>query len=274
MARSMIRSIALGLLLAPFWAATALANPPIYGPLQAQNALHEILVNGTQSQAQANLGLDGPPAVTLNKINSIYAPYTIIATATTTYSSGTYTALKGAQALPPSLAAGQVFMVNFNQANPGAASLNLAGLGTKPLKVINSAGTVLSMVGGEIVKGPATVYYDGTEFVYQTPVSANQQATAATTLTQANFAGFDIIYTPSGAETITLPCSSTISSNGRVGIFSTDGTITVQTTSSGCTPTDAIIKNNSSATSQTIAQGNGFQVIVTDGNGHYYLSGS
>lgn len=44
--------LALALLVSP-----AFATPPIYGPLQAQNALSEIASNGTQATARVNLGL-------------------------------------------------------------------------------------------------------------------------------------------------------------------------------------------------------------------------
>ncbi|MDE3023000.1 MAG: hypothetical protein KGI54_14270 [Pseudomonadota bacterium] len=40
-------------------ASPAFAAPPIYGPLQAQNALSELATNGTQATARANLGLLG-----------------------------------------------------------------------------------------------------------------------------------------------------------------------------------------------------------------------
>ena len=191
---------------------------------------------------------------------------------TVTYSGGTYTAAAG-KAFPSALVNGQIYVLSFPAINTGAASLTIGSLGTKPIKVQNSAGTMLTLAGGEIVAGPAQVYYDGTEFVYSSPASQSLAVVSAATLTQANFANRDTFYLSAGAETFTLPCSSTLSPNGQVLVFSYSGTITL-TTGSGCSPTDAIKTNGTSAASQIIAQGAGLAVITTDGAGNFYVSGT
>jgi hypothetical protein len=63
----------------------------------------------------------------------------------------------------------------------------------------------------------------------------------------------------------------------RQGIYRNDvaltGTLTLSYTS-GCTPTDSITKNGNTSTTETIAQGAAAATVVTDGAGHYYVSGS
>jgi hypothetical protein len=173
---------------------------------------------------------------------------------------------------PSKLVAGQVYSLKFPNGNSAAATLTVRALGTKAIKVISSLGAVLSMVGGEIVTGPAWLYYDGSEFIYSTGVSLTNPVSAGVTATQANFSNRDTFYLAAGSETLTLPCSSTISPNGQIFIFAYSGTATIAVTS-GCTTTDSIGKNGSSGTSQTIAQGAALAAVVTDGAGHYYVSG-
>ena len=91
-------------------------------------------------------------------------------------------------------------------------------------------------------------------------------------VTATNFAANDLFYLASGSQALQLPCSSGVSPQGAIHLFSANGTATINYTS-GCTPTDSIYKNGSGGTSTTIAQGAYEAVIVTDGNGHYYVSG-
>lgn len=211
-------------------------------------------------------------AIVAKKIGALNSN-TIYSAGTVTYSAGVYTAAAGAQPAPAALKAGLTVIVNFPSANPGAASLVAApGLGAKPIMVLDSAGAALTLAGGEIVPGPQTVYYDGSEFIYAAPVSRSVAVAASAALTQANFAARDTLYLAAGAKTLTLPCSATLSPNGQALLFSVSGAITLAVTG-GCSPSDTITKNGSTATTQTIAQGAAAAVVATDANGHFYVSG-
>jgi hypothetical protein len=188
------------------------------------------------------------------------------------YSAGAYSCAAGAQPLPATLVAGQVYFVNFNAANLGAATLKVGSLSAKPLKVYASSGAVLTLAGGEIVSGWGTAYYDGTEFIYAGAAGASAVKTStATTLSQANFANGDLFYL-TAAETFTLPCSAAISPNGRVLVMAVSGAATINV--GGSCSGDTITKNGSSGSSTTVAEGAALAVIVTDGAGHFYVSGS
>ena len=201
------------------------------------------------------------------------APQVFSTKGTATYATGTYTASFGSPA-PTALAANTAFFVVFPSTNLGAADLIIGTLGTKPIKIINSAGTALTLVGGEIVPGPALLFYVGTEYMYFSPaVSSSIQVAAATAPSTSNFAYRDTFYLLSGGETITLPCSTALSPNDQIFVYSTSGTATIAVAASPCA--DNIIKNgNTSTTSQTVAQGAAAATVATDGAGNFYVSGS
>lgn len=200
-----------------------------------------------------------------------FATNTVYAAGVTTYSGGTYTAPAGPQPVPSALAADQVFFVNFNQTNPGASNLIVAGLPVKSLKIVDSAGAVRTMLGSEIIPGPTTVYYDGSEFIYSVPLSAfAAPVTTATLATQADFVNQKTFYLTAGSETLTLPCANTLSTNGAIKVYSVSGTATIAK-GSGCS--DTLHKNGTTGTTLTIAQGDAFTQINTDGSANFYLSG-
>ena len=205
----------------------------------------------------------------VKKLNA-YATNTVYAAGVTTYSSGTYTAAAGAQPLPYALAANQVFTVNFSQTNPTTANLSIGGLPIKAIKIVNGNGSVLALVGGEIVPGPATLYYDGSEFIYSTPMSISNAVVAATTVTQSDFVNKTTFYLTSGSKTLTLPCANTLSPNGIIYVFSTNGVASI---ARGASCTDSVNKNGSSGTSATILQGSPLAAIATDGSANFYVSG-
>jgi hypothetical protein len=232
-----------------------------------RNAFGKVNSNFRELYADQGIGY-GRLNATLTRL----ATNTVYAAGPVTYSSGTYTAAAGAQPLPSQLAAGQVYFVRFNQANPGAANLTVGTLPTKAIKVLDSAGTALTLAGGEIVPGPATVYYDGSQFIYQNPGPRVVAVTGPLTLTQASFTAHDSFYIAGGDQTLTLPCAATLSPNGGVSVFSTSGTLTISR--GGSCSSDALVKNGASGTSTTIAQGAALALIVTDGAGSFYVSGS
>lgn len=192
---------------------------------------------------------------------------------TATYATGTYTVAFGSPA-PSVLNANNVFFVVFPSTNTGAVNLVIGSLSAKPVKVVNSAGLALTLVGGEIVPGPGMLFYDGTEYIYFTPaVSSSIQVAAATAPTASNFAYRDTFYLLSGSQTITLLCSTALSPNDQIFVYSTSGTATIAAAAAPCA--DNIIKNgNSSLVSQTIAQGAAAATVATDGAGNFYVSGS
>src|SRR5208337_3919091 len=103
----------------------------------------------------------------------------------------------------------QVYFINFSQVNPGAASLKFGGIGTKPIKIQNSAGAILTLVGGEISVGPGICFYDGTEFIYTSFSSpSNIPVTGATAVAAESFSYRDTFYLAGGSESLTLPCST------------------------------------------------------------------
>lgn len=235
-----------------------------YGAVVAGDGI--IVSNGTiSSESSLSLGIVN------TKIKS-FATSTVYAAGTTTYATGTYTAPIGPQPAPIALAAGQVYFANFNQTNTGATNLIMAGLPVKALKIVNGAGTVLAMTGGEIIPGPATVYYDGVEFIYSIPFTAVAvPVTTATTASVSDFINQKTYYLTSGSETITLPCANTVSQNGAIKVYSVVGTITI---SKGSTCSDTLNKNNTTGTSTTISQGAAPAIINTDGVSNFYISGS
>jgi hypothetical protein len=220
-------------------------------------------------QSQMDLGGLATAGVIKKSLSNL-ATSTVYAAGVTTYASGTFTAAKGPQPLPAMLTAGQVYFVNFNQANPSSANLIVGGLPVQPIKVLSAGGHALTLVGGEIVPGPATLYYDGTEYIYSTPVGLVTPVTGAVTATQADFMGRTTFYLPSGSETITLPCANTLSPNGLILAFSTSGTATI---AKGSSCSDTITKNGSSGTSATVAQGAALATVTTDGSSNFYVSG-
>lgn len=276
--RRAIAGIALAVLLACGLRAAADPVPYVSGPQPAADitgTINQVIgnINGRFSALSAQAGSAGG-GVSRGYIQSqltAQASNTLYSAGAVSYAAGVYTALPGAQPAPTTLAAGQVYFVNFSQANLSAANLVIAGLAPKPLKVVSAAGSVLTLTGGEIVAGPATVYYDGTEFIYSGPTALSTPVTGVLSATQADFAGRTTFYLTSGSETLTLPCSATLSPNGAVSIFSTSGTATLAV---GGACGDTITKNGSSGTSTTIAAGAAVAIVVTDGAGHFYVSGS
>lgn len=256
-------------ILGPVAALLLITQPALAGgdPV-ARGIASSALAKANAAQDAADTGGVGQIKRNVAALNS----NTIYAAGLTTYSAGTYTAPAGAQPLPSALAAGQVFFVRFDQANTGSANLQISTLAAKPLKVVNSVGTALTLIGGEIVPGPATVYYDGTQFIYSAPAAQAIATTTATALTQANFSNHDTFYLTAGAQTLTLPCDSTLSPNGQVFVFSVSGAITINT--GGSCASDTITKNGVSGTSTTVAQGAAAATITTDGVTHFYVSGS
>ena len=188
----------------------------------------------------------------------------------TTYAGSTYTAvLCGTQ--PTALKAGMQVTVNFSTANTGSASLAFGSLTAQTIKRLASNGTVLNLTGGEIVGGPQSLTYDGTEWILGNPGSRVVTVSGATSITQADWANRSTFLLTSAA-TLTLPCSSTLGANGGVNVAAMGVTATIAVTS-GCTPTDYITKNAAlgTSTSQTLAT-NGF--VLTNGSGGFDVSGS
>lgn len=257
-----MRKLLFALLLLPF---LTCADGIILNPNTTTGQLPDQVLSFDPGSLQST----GVAKLALSKLAAT-APYN--ASKVTTYSSGTYTAPSGAYATPTTLTAGQVYFVNFNATNPGSANLIVGTLPSKPIKVMNADGTKLTLVGGEITPGSATLYYDGTEYIYSAAKSAVTAATIATTITKADFIGKNTIFLPSGAQTITLPCASTLTPNGVIYLFSNSGTITLNRGAS-CT-TDNINKNAVVATTTTIAQGAELKAITTDGLLNFYVSGS
>jgi|ERR1700691_437273 len=228
------------------------------------------LVNYNPSQGTFSIDSDAPSVgVIRNSINA-QVSNAVYATGTTTYTSGQYTAPGGVNPLPSILQAGQIYNITFNQTNPSAANLQIGSLSPKSLKILDGYGDVLSLVGGEIVPGPAVVLYDGSEFIYSAPFSVSKKVTGAMNVTQQDFASQTQFYLSAGSETITLPCSNTLSPNGLIKVFSVSGTATLAV-GSGCS--DTVYKNGSSGTTATVAQGAGDATITTDGAGNFYVSG-
>lgn len=211
----------------------------------------------------------------VKKISGAFNSSQIFGTGTTTGSGGAYvsTALTGALT-PQYLQAGQAYFVDFPSPNTGPASINIDTLGVKSIKILDSLGAILTMIGGEIVAGPGILYYDGSEYIYTTFAGpSNIPVTGATAVTQGNFANRDTFYLTGGAQTLTLPCSTAISANDQIAVFSTNGTATIDVAASPCA--DNILKNGTtSAVDQTIAQGAAAAIILTDGAGNFYVSGS
>jgi hypothetical protein len=262
-----------------WWGASAFAqsapNPPLTNGQVPSAAQWNAYFEGKQDYPGGSSGpvpdgviTGGRLKVALRSLNtSIH-----YSAGTCAYSGGAYSCGAGAQPLPATLVAGQVYFVDFNAANPGAATLQVGSLSAKPLKVYASSGAVLTLAGGEIVSGWGTAYYDGTEFIYAGAAGASAVKTStATTLSQANFANGDLFYL-TAAETFTLPCSATISPNGRALVMAVSGAATISV-GGGCSG-DTVTKNGSSGSSTTVAEGAALAVIVTDGAGHFYVSGS
>lgn len=211
----------------------------------------------------------------VKKATQSLASNTFYSLGAVTVSTNAFTGAAGPQPCPASLAAGQLYAGNAPSGSTAAATLNPCGLGTKSIKVVNSAGSILALVGGEIVTGPFLLYYDGTQFLCLTCAVSTRVAalTGAITLTQADFAAQVTLYNKSGAsQIVTLPCSSTLSANGQINVVAENGAVTLQT-SGGCTPTDAILMNTASATSVTVSTG-AARRILTDGAGIFVASGT
>ena len=211
----------------------------------------------------------------VKKIAGTQAINQVFGTGITTVTSNAFVspALVGSQA-PAFLQAGQAYFINFPSANTGPATETVNTLGPKPIKILDSLGAILTMVGGEIVAGPGILYYDGTEFIYTTFASPSSiPVTGSVAVTQGNFSNRDTFYLTAGGQTLTLPCSTALSSNDQIVVFSTNGTATIDVAAGPCT--DNIIKNgNTSTSAQTVAQGAPAAIVLTDGNGNIYVSGS
>lgn len=193
----------------------------------------------------------------------------------TTNTSNAYASIAAPAAQYPTfLEAGQVYFINFPSTNTGPSTYAPKGLSPKTIKALDSLGAILTLVGGEIVPGPGTLYYDGTEYIYTTFAgSSNIPVTGSVAVTQGNFSNRDTFYLTAGGQTLTLPCSKSLSANDQIVVFSVSGTATIDVAAGPCT--DNIIKNgNTSATAQTVAQGAAAAIVLTDGNGNIYVSGS
>ena len=233
-----------------------------------------LLYNNNGQVGCTDAGSAGAGFGAISKLINKGTPPVYSTTGVATFAAGTYTAGFGKPA-PSQLQANTIFFVIFPiGTNTGAANFAIGKLAAKPIKILNSSGAALTLVGGEIVAGPAILFYDGSEYIYFSPaVSSNIQVTGATAPTASNFVYRDTFYLPGGGETITLPCSTTLSPNDQIFVYSTSGTATIHVAASPCT--DNIIKNgNSSTSAQTVAQGAAAATIATDGAGNFYVSGS
>ena len=216
---------------------------------------------------------DGYPTIgyTKNIIKSFYTN-AVYAAGLATYDAVTssYIVEKGKQPVPDALIAGQVINLRFDITNPGPVNVKVATLAATVLKLAAPDGTILNLKGGEITPGPATIYYDGTQFIYNATVSLAKPVNTTITTTISDFANKSTFYgTATGG--LTLPCSANITPNGQIFVFSSSGTLTL-TKGSGCS--DTITRNGSTSTSITIVQGSSPVIITTDGNGNFYASGS
>ena len=229
--------------------------------------------NGQIGCKESGGGSGGSSALTKKSIAALNAS-TIYSAGTVTAVSNAYTAAAGAQPLPKTLASGQVYFLEFPSANTGPVTLVIGSFASQAVKIVGSDGADLTLVGGEIVAGPAILYYDGTQYLYATWAGArNIPVSGATAVTQANFANRDTFYLAAGNETLTFPCSTALSPNDQIFVFSTSGTATLHVAASPCA--DNIIKNgNTATTSQTVAQGAAAAIVLTDGAGNIYVSGS
>lgn len=198
--------------------------------------------------------------------NTVYS----LSSAATTYAAGVYTAPAGAP-LPSALAQGQYFLVNFNQSNPTTANLVIGTFGQKSIRIHNTQGVTSPLIGGEILTGPALLYYDGGAYVYPPPTPSRITIPGTYSVNQTSFVYGDIL-TDTASGAITLPCSSTINPNGSIKVGTSGGNETISTTS-GCVPTDQIIQGITNGGSQVLAGGD-LGTITTDSVGKYYLWGS
>jgi hypothetical protein len=195
---------------------------------------------------------------------------TIYSAGTTAYTSGVYTTSSGAQPLPATLMAGQIFAVDFNQTNTASANLIVGILPEAAIAIEDVYGNILSLIGGEIVTGWNWLRYNGSRYILLGPSPTNIPVTATLAVTQLDFASGNIFYLAGGNETLNLPATTELSPNGAIYVFSVNGTATLSVTSSG----DEITKNGATATSTTLAQGAALAAVVTNGNGNFYVSGS
>ena len=116
---AMIRAAAFSLIIISTAAAASETQPPIIYNNSTGNVI--IRANDTKSQigtlsngvfVPANVP-DGTNLSSIKKVANSLASNTVYATGTVTYSTGTYTAVAGAQPIPAALAAGQTYFVNF-----------------------------------------------------------------------------------------------------------------------------------------------------------------
>ncbi|MBU6266442.1 MAG: hypothetical protein KGN34_02805 [Sphingomonadales bacterium] len=256
-------------------AAPSLTLMPGTTPVAPANGSVWATTQGLYAQIGGSTVIMGPSAGLLSTgrmLKAILPTSTVYGGGTATFSANAYTLARNQQACPAALYKGQTLAMTAGSGNTGAATLNFCGLGAKAIKLVNSAGTVLALTGGEIVAGqPLVLTYDGTQYLLPWAGSINTLGSGTLTATAANFANGDLI-AATGTLTLTLPCSATLSPNGRLHVIAPGGALTIQR--GGSCASDALVRNGASGTSQVLAQGTGTQVVVTNGSGTFYLSGT
>lgn len=191
------------------WAAVGGTTAMISSAVLPGNVTIEDSRNGITPAGSNVSGQGGvSTGVVARKLRSL-ASYTIYSTGTVTNTSNAYTALAGAQPLPPYLAAGQVYELYFPSANTGAATLTIGSLSVKPIKTISQSGSILTLSGGEIAPGPMSLYYDGSEFILRLSGATGSNGTF-----WGVSGGVQGWYTPTGPNTLGcldgydhLPCT-------------------------------------------------------------------
>ena len=103
---------------------------------------------------------------------SIANPFTIMTTA------GTGDAFTGVAAeTVTAYAVGQEYLVKFDRAPTGAATLNIDGAGLKDIKKYDAAGALADIASGDwSVDRIAKLVYDGTRFIFEGPLLATETA--------------------------------------------------------------------------------------------------
>jgi hypothetical protein len=214
----------------------------------------------------------GPSAVVItNNVTAALTGYT--STTPAALAASTYTAVVTLGKAPTKSVAGQV--VTFIPATTNSAAVSLK-FGSIPSQAIdlNVNGTLRALTGGELPANvPATMFNTGSVWVLQTPGNpAVTSVVGATAAAQTDFSGHTTFYNPSGGETITLPCSSTLSSAaGQAFTVPNNGGLTLALTG-GCSPTDNFNFNGTQTTGNLIfPAGSAPATIITDANGNFFV---
>lgn len=190
------------------------------------DALTASIAKDGQTTPTANLPMGGfkhtGVAVASNRTDYLRASQAQDNDLTTYTATGTDTYAITPSPVVTSYTTGQAWMVLFTNANTGAATLNVSGLGAKDI----CKATSTAIVSGDITAGMmAKCVYDGTRFQIQR--LGAQVTTLGLTAGAAQTAGFTAAVNTkyvcnfTAAETITLPAAA---SAGDIIVFALGGT--------------------------------------------------